>query len=95
MASRDKPVSAESARRNLVVRLKRVEGQLRGVQAMIEAGQDCEDIALQMSAARKALDKAYFEMIACALTHPQFSGVKGETSEARIQRVAQAMAKYG
>jgi DNA-binding FrmR family transcriptional regulator len=95
MGARDMTTSADTARRNLVVRLKRVEGQLRGLQAMIESGQDCEDIALQMSAARKALDKAFFEMISCALTHPQFSGAKGESQEARIKRVAQAMAKFG
>ena len=88
-------VKEADARRSLVLRLKRVEGQLRGVQSMIEAGQDCEDIALQMSAARKALDKAFFEMLACALTHPQFSGAKGENPDKRVQRVARVMTKFG
>ena len=39
--------SADEARRALVLRLKRVEGQLRGIQSMIESGADCEEIALQ------------------------------------------------
>jgi DNA-binding FrmR family transcriptional regulator len=72
------PGDSAAARRALVLRLKRVEGQIRGVQAMIESGQDCEQVAQQMSAARKALDKAFFELIACAIEHPQFSADPGE-----------------
>jgi hypothetical protein len=48
------------------MRLKRVEGQLRGIQAMIEASGDCEKVAQQLSASRRALDKAFFNVIAAA-----------------------------
>jgi DNA-binding FrmR family transcriptional regulator len=54
-------------KQELVLRLKRIEGQLRGIQAMIEAGADCEKVVQQMSASRKALDKAFFNVIACAV----------------------------
>jgi DNA-binding FrmR family transcriptional regulator len=57
--------SADEARRALVLRLKRVEGQLRGIQRMIEEGQGCRDIATQMAAVRKALDSAYVHMTVC------------------------------
>jgi DNA-binding FrmR family transcriptional regulator len=43
-------------RTDLLNRLKRAEGQLRGVQRMIEEGQPPQDVANQMSAVRKALD---------------------------------------
>lgn len=85
---------AAAARHDLVMRLKRVEGQLRGVQHMIEANEDCEAVAQQLSAARKALDKAFYELLACALEHPQFSTAKGEKHEARVQRIARALAKF-
>ena len=49
----------DSARTDLLNRLKRAEGQLRGVQRMIEEGQPCIDIASQMAAVRKALDSTY------------------------------------
>lgn len=52
-------------RESLLKRLARVEGQVRGIQAMIKRGDECESIAQQFSAARKALDKAYQEMLAC------------------------------
>ncbi len=45
----------EDHKRELVLRLRRVEGQLRGIQAMIEAGADCEKVTQQLSAARRAL----------------------------------------
>ncbi len=92
---------AVAARRALIMRLKRVEGQLRGVQSMIETGDDCEAVAQQLSAARKALDKAFFELLACAIEHPQFSvgrkagrAAAGEDEGVRIQRIARALAKF-
>lgn len=51
----------------LVKRLARVEGQIRGIQAMVLREENCEAIAQQFSAARRALDKAYQEMLACLL----------------------------
>lgn len=45
--------------RDVVNRLKRIEGQVRGLIDMVESGRPCEDVAQQMSAARKAMDKAF------------------------------------
>ena len=45
----------EKNRTDLLNRLKRGEGQLRGIQRMIEEGQPCLDIANQMAAVRKAV----------------------------------------
>ena len=38
-------------------RVKRVEGQLRGVLKMMEENKECRDVVTQMSAARNALDR--------------------------------------
>jgi CsoR family transcriptional regulator, copper-sensing transcriptional repressor len=51
----------------LRTRLARVEGQLRGIQRLIELDADCEEVAQQLSAARKALDKAFFNMVGCVI----------------------------
>ena len=83
-----------SARRDLVLRLKRIEGQLRAVQRMIEEGNECEPIAQQLTAARKALDKAFFELMACAIEHPEFSS-GDETDPLRVQRLTRTLAKLG
>ncbi len=55
----------EAARTDLMNRLKRAEGQLRGIQRMIEAGEPCLNIGSQMAAVRKALDSAYVRMTVC------------------------------
>lgn len=55
----------EAHRTDLLNRLKRAEGQLRGVQRMISEGERCLDIAGQMAAVRKALDSAYVRMTVC------------------------------
>ncbi len=54
-------------KRQMIQRLARVEGQLRGVQKLIHNDEDCEKIAQQLTAARKALDKSFFQMVACML----------------------------
>ena len=54
-------------KRALVLRLKRVEGQLRGIQKLLETDADCEKVAQQLAAARKALDKTFFTMVGCVI----------------------------
>lgn len=55
----------EKNRSDIMNRLKRAEGQLRGIQRMIEEGQTCLDVAGQMAAVRKALDSTYVRMTVC------------------------------
>lgn len=38
-------------------RIKRIEGQLRGVLKMMEDGKDCKDVITQLSAVRSAVDR--------------------------------------
>ena len=49
---------AEAGKQNVINRLKRVEGQVKGVQRMIEQGKRCSDILDQVAAARTALYNA-------------------------------------
>ena len=44
-------------KQDLLTRLRRIEGQVRGLQRMIEEERDCEAFVQQLAAARKALDK--------------------------------------
>ena len=57
-----------SSRTDVLNRLKRAEGQLRGIQRMIEEGENCLKIGQQFSAVRKALDSTYMHMTVCYLT---------------------------
>ncbi len=55
----------EAARTEVLNRLRRAEGQIRGVQRMIEEGESCLKIGQQFSAVRKALDSTYLRMTMC------------------------------
>lgn len=54
---------------DLIKRLRRVEGQVRGLQQMLLDGRECRDVVTQLSAARKALDQAGFKLVASGLTY--------------------------
>ena len=45
-------------------RLKRMEGQVRGVLRMMEEGKNCKDVITQLSAVRSAADKAMAYIVA-------------------------------
>ncbi|HTS86393.1 MAG TPA: metal-sensing transcriptional repressor [Usitatibacter sp.] len=83
----------EKHKRDLIVRLKRIEGQLRGIQAMIEKGEDCQGVAQQISASRSALDKAFYNVLACAIQSRPESGPRD--AESRIRHAARLLASYG
>jgi len=62
-------------------RLRRVEGQIRGIERMLEEGRECRDIVTQLSAATRALEQAGFRLISAGLTwcieHPDEAAEDG------------------
>lgn len=52
---------------SVVRRLRRAQGQIGGILAMIEDGRDCRDIVTQVAAVSKALDRAGFAIISSGL----------------------------
>lgn len=58
----------EKTQAELQRRLRRVEGQVRGVQQMLADGRDCRDIVTQLSAATKALEQAGLQLVTAGLT---------------------------
>ena len=66
-------------------RLARIEGQVRAVRRMIEEDRTCENIAQQLSAARRALDRAFYEMVSCMIRH----------EPAGAEKVADLLARFG
>lgn len=56
--------TTEDERRRIVNRLKRLEGQVRGLQTMVETGKDCDAVLTQMMAAKSAFDQVGLHIIA-------------------------------
>ena len=50
-------------------RLRRVAGQVQGVERMLEQGRECRDFVTQLSAALKALEQAGFRLVAAGLAY--------------------------
>jgi DNA-binding FrmR family transcriptional regulator len=78
---------------DMLKRLARVEGQVRGVQKLIDQDEDCEKIIQQMTAARKALDKAFHEMLACVI-EANVCADEGPVLAERMAQVRALMSKY-
>ena len=74
-------------------RLARIEGQVRAVRRMIEEDQACESIAQQLSAARRALDRAFYEMVSCMIRHEPPGGTHARSE--RAGKVAELLARFG
>lgn len=50
-----KNATSPTVREDLQKRLRRIEGQVRGVQKMIDEGRECQDIVQQLAAIRSAV----------------------------------------
>ena len=58
----------QDVRDDLRRRLARIEGQVRGIAAMLDDERECRDIVTQIAAATKALEQVGFKMLATGLT---------------------------
>lgn len=52
-----------------LARLRRVEGQVRGIHRMIEEGRECRDVVTQLSAAARAIDRTRTRLLASGLRY--------------------------
>ncbi|MDR7093269.1 metal-sensitive transcriptional regulator [Hydrogenophaga laconesensis] len=80
--------------RDVVNRLKRIEGQVRGLIEMVEAGRGCEDVAQQMAAARKAMDKAFYRMMACSVMEAVSESDSEINTFRQVERSTRILEKY-
>jgi DNA-binding FrmR family transcriptional regulator len=76
---------AENTQANVLSRLKKIEGQIRGLQRMIEEDKDCAEIVNQLAAARQALDKVGFLILTHRLEECMQKRIdKGEDADAAM-----------
>ncbi len=54
---------------DVIKRLRRLEGQIRGLQRMVDEGLECRDIVTQLAAAKGALDRVGFKLMTAALAN--------------------------
>ncbi len=75
-------------------RIKRLEGQLRGVLRMMEEGEDCKEVITQLSASRTAIDRTIGvivseNLIECVREAEQ----QGENTDDRVKEAVNLLVK--
>jgi DNA-binding FrmR family transcriptional regulator len=65
----------------LVKRLRRIEGQVRGVEGMIEDDRYCIDVLTQISAVQAALDKVALGLLDDHAQHCVIGAPRGERTD--------------
>jgi DNA-binding FrmR family transcriptional regulator len=80
------------AKDQLLARLKRIEGQIRGIEGMVEDDRYCIDILTQISAAQAALDKVALGLLD-GHAHTCVIGAKPDQQDARTEEMLAAVAR--
>ncbi len=77
----------------LLARLRRVEGQIRGIQRMIEQERDCESVVTQLMAARAALDRTSLLIVNHHLAQCLLDS-EGHTNRAQLERIVEFLLRF-
>ena len=84
-------------KKDLLNRLARIEGQLRGVQKLIAAAalpSDCDGVAQQMAAARKALDRSFVQLLTNCIVNQSDNAQDLAEAQASSGRLAAMLDKF-
>ncbi len=78
----------------LLKRLKRIEGQVRGISGMVENQRYCIDIVQQISAVRKAMDSVALKMMENHINHCVRNALKDQDGEDKIKELMQTINRF-
>ena len=77
-----------------LTRLRKIEGQIRGVQKMIESGRYCIDIINQLTAAAKALNKVSLVLMKGHLETCVSDAVKAGDSDRKFEELIDSLYRF-
>jgi DNA-binding FrmR family transcriptional regulator len=86
----------EAQNKDVLTRLKRVEGQIRGLQRMVEKGVDCSDILTQVSAATAAIKRVGMIILQAYMEECLSQTKKGPSAkrEETLKSFQEALSRY-
>jgi DNA-binding FrmR family transcriptional regulator len=87
--------SYEADREELVARLRRIEGQVRGLQRMVDEDSYCVDVLTQISAVNRALQAVALELLDDHLSHCVAEALSkgGADAEDKVAEASAAIAR--
>ena len=80
--------------RAIINRLKRIEGQVRGLMRMIEDDKSCEEILIQISSTKAALHKTGQVILEGHLHHCVVEGIREGNDEETIKKLSSAIEQF-
>ena len=81
----------KSHKEQVQARLKRIEGQIRGVQKMVDEDRYCIDVLTQVSAAKAALDAVALELLQQHTEHCVAEAIRSGDGTAKIRELNDAV----
>ncbi len=78
----------------LMKRLRRIEGQIKGVARMVEENKPCEDILVQIGAAKAALHKTGQVILEGHLRHCVLDAVHAGNEEESFKKLTSALEQF-
>jgi DNA-binding FrmR family transcriptional regulator len=81
-------------RENVQARLKRIEGQVRGVERMVDEDRYCIDVLTQVNSIKAALDKVALILLDGHVDHCVSDAIRQGKGEAKIRELTAAIGRY-
>jgi len=78
----------------LQARLARIEGQVRGLQRMVDEERYCIDVLTQVTAVKAALDKVALALLGDHVSHCVVDAVREGTGEQKVKELTEAIGRY-
>jgi DNA-binding FrmR family transcriptional regulator len=79
---------------SLQARLARIEGQVRGIQRMVDEDRYCIDVLTQVAAIKAALDKVALALLDDHVSHCVVDAVREGTGEQKVKELTAAIGRY-
>ena len=92
----EKASMEETTKRSLTTRLRRIEGQVQGLQRMLESDRECEEVLTQIMAVRSSLDNVGLLLMETHIDDCLLDGLPPDSPVTQeIADVLKSWARYG
>ncbi len=89
-----KTIRPDENKKALLTRLKRIEGQVRGIQKMVEDDRYCIDIIIQINAINAALKQVGFNLLENHASHCVLHAIESGEGDKAVQELLTVMKQY-
>jgi DNA-binding FrmR family transcriptional regulator len=82
--------------KGVLIRLRRIEGQVQGLQRMLESGRDCEEVLTQIMAARSSIDQVGVLLMENHIEHCILEGLPADSPMVKeLSDALKSWARFG